>query len=91
AITLVQGNAKQADAVPEFSLEAIQFPAKLFYILSTSGLCSGSSDARRQIQGGAVRMDGDRVVDLNLVFEGAAELQGKVLQVGKNKFVRLVL
>lgn len=91
AITLVQGNAKQADAVPEFSLEAVQFPAKLFYILSTSGLCSGSSDARRQIQGGAVRMDGDRVEDLNLVFESAAELQGKVLQVGKNKFVRLVL
>jgi tyrosyl-tRNA synthetase len=91
AITLVQGNAKQADAVPEFSLEAIQFPAKLFYILSASELCSGSSDARRQIQGGAVRVDGDRVEDLNLVFESAAELQGKVLQVGKNKFVRLVL
>jgi len=91
AITLVQGNAKQADAVPEFSLEAIQFPAKLFYILSTSGLCSGSSDARRQIQGGAVRMDGDRIEDLNLVFESVAALDGKVLQVGKNKFVRLVL
>lgn len=91
AITLVQGNAKQADAVPEFSLEAIQFPAKLFYILSASGLCSGSSDARRQIQGGAVRLDGDRIEDLNLVFESAAELQGKVLQVGKNKFARLVL
>jgi tyrosyl-tRNA synthetase len=91
AITLVQGNAKQADAVPEFSLEAIQFPAKLFYILSASGLCSGSSDARRQIQGGAVRVDGDRIEDVNLVFESAAELQGKVLQVGKNKFVRLVL
>jgi len=91
AITLVQGNAKQADAVPEFSLEAIQFPAKLFYILSASGLCSGSSDARRQIQGGAVRVDGDRIEDLNLVFESAAELQGKVLQVGKNKFVRLEL
>ena len=91
AITLVQGNAKQADAVPEFSLESIQFPAKLFYILSASGLCSGSSDARRQIQGGAVKVDGDRIEDLNLVFESAAALDGKVLQVGKNKFVRLVL
>jgi len=91
AITLVQGDAKQADAVPEFSLESIQFPAKLFYILSASGLCSGSSDARRQIQGGAVKVDGDRIEDLNLVFESAAELQGKVLQVGKNKFARLML
>jgi tyrosyl-tRNA synthetase len=90
AITLVQGNAKQADAVPEFSLEAIQFPAKLFYILSASGLCSGSTEARRQIQGGAVKLDGDRVADQNLIFESTAELEGKVLQVGKNKFARLV-
>jgi tyrosyl-tRNA synthetase len=90
AITLVQGNARQADAVPEFSLEGIQFPAKLFYILSASGLCSGSTEARRQIQGGAVKLDGDRVADQNLTFESAAELEGKVLQVGKNKFARLV-
>jgi tyrosyl-tRNA synthetase len=90
AIALVQGNAKQADAVPEFSLEGIQFPAKLFYILSASGLCSGSTEARRQIQGGAVKLDGDRIADQNLAFESATELSGKVLQVGKNKFARLV-
>jgi tyrosyl-tRNA synthetase len=91
ALTLTQGDAKQADAVPEFSLEGIQFPAKLFYILSASGLCSGSSEARRQMQGGAVKVDGDRVQDTNLTFEHPAELAGKVLQVGKNKFARLVL
>jgi tyrosyl-tRNA synthetase len=91
ALTLTQGDAKQADAVPEFSLDGIQFPAKLFYILSASGLCSGSSDARRQMQGGAVKLDGDRLQDTNLTFETAAELQGKVIQVGKNKFARLVL
>jgi tyrosyl-tRNA synthetase len=90
ALTLVQGNAKQAEAVPEFSLEKIQFPAKLFYILSSSGLCSGSSEARRQIQGGAVRLDGDRVEEVNLTFEQPSDLKGKVLQVGKNRFVRLV-
>jgi tyrosyl-tRNA synthetase len=91
ALTLTQGDAKQADAVPEFSLEGVQFPAKLFYILSASGLCSGSSEARRQVQGGAVKVDGDRVQDTNLTFENPAELAGKVLQVGKNKFARLVL
>jgi tyrosyl-tRNA synthetase len=91
ALTLTQGDAKQADAVPEFSLASVEFPAKLFYILSAAGLCSGSSDARRQIQGGAVRLDGDRVQDVNLSFSHPTELQGKVLQVGKNKFTRLVL
>ena len=90
ALTLIQGDAKQADAVPEFSLGPIEFPAKLFYVLNVSGLCTGSSDARRQIQGGAVRLDGVKVEDVNHTFFTAADLQGKVLQVGKKKFVRLV-
>jgi tyrosyl-tRNA synthetase len=88
ALTLTQGDATQAEAVPEFSLQAIEFPAKLFFILSATGLCSSSSEARRQIQGGAVRLDGERIDDVNLSFERAA-LIGKVLQVGKRKFVRL--
>jgi len=93
ALTLVQGNAAQAEAVPEFSIQGIQFPVKLFYLLGdkATGLCASSSDARRQIQGGAVRLDGDRMTDVNLEFASAEELQGKVLQVGKNKFARLVL
>ncbi|NJK36771.1 MAG: tyrosine--tRNA ligase [Oscillatoriales cyanobacterium RM2_1_1] len=91
ALTLIQGDATQADAVPEFSLATVEFPAKLFYILSTSKLCQGSSDARRQIQGGAVRLDGDRLCDTDLSFDSAEELNGRVLQVGKKKFLRLVL
>ena len=90
ALTLTQGDAKQAEAVPEFSLQGIEFPAKLFFILSATGLCSGSSDARRQIQGGAVRLDGERVDTVDLSVEAAELLAGKVLQVGKRKFVRLV-
>lgn len=90
AETLVQGNAAGAEAVPEFSLATVEFPAKLFYILNASGLCGSSSDARRQMKGGAVRLDGDRLTDDTLTFDSPAELDGKVLQVGKKKFVRLV-
>lgn len=90
ALTLVQGNATQAQSVPEFSLSGIQFPAKLFYILGASGLCKSGGEGRRQIQGGAVRLDGDRVQDIDLTFNQPTDLIGKVLQVGKNKFVRLV-
>jgi tyrosyl-tRNA synthetase len=91
ALALVQGDSASAEAVPEFPLEGIQFPAKLFYILNASGLCASSSEARRQIQGGAVRLDGDRIQDVNLSFDTPEELNGKVLRIGKNKFVRLVL
>lgn len=90
ALNLVGGKTSQADNVPEFSLAAVQFPAKLFYLVSASGLCASSSDARRQVQGGAVRLDGDRLDQANQVFESPTELHGRVLQLGKNKFVRLV-
>lgn len=91
AATLVQGGASgDAANVPEFPLGDVEFPAKLFYILNASGLCASSSDARRQIKGGAVKLDGDRIDDQNTAFDSAGELAGRVLQVGKKKFVRLV-
>lgn len=90
ALNLVQGDAAQAEAVPEFSLSDVEFPAKLFYILGASGLCKSGGEGRRQIQGGAVRLDGDRIQDPNFTLDNPDALHGKVLQVGKKKFVRLV-
>jgi tyrosyl-tRNA synthetase len=88
---VIKGSTASAEAVPEYSLAEVSFPAKLFYLLSASGLCASSSEGRKQIQGGAVRLDGDRVTDLNTTFESVEQLKGKVLQVGKKKFVRLVV
>ncbi len=90
AANLIGGSTTQADAVPEFSVAAIEFPAKIFFVTSTSGLCKTSSDARRQIQGGGVKLNGEKVVDPNFTFETAEELVGQVLQFGKSKFVRFV-
>ncbi|MEY3296987.1 MAG: Tyrosine--tRNA ligase [Cyanobacteriota bacterium] len=90
AISLVQGTGEPAEGVPEFSLSTIQFPAKLFYLVGATGLCASSSDARRQIQGGAVKLDGEKLADPNQEFLDPEALLGKVVQVGKKKFVRLV-
>ncbi|MBM5783471.1 MAG: tyrosine--tRNA ligase [Cyanobacteria bacterium K_DeepCast_35m_m1_288] len=80
-----------ADAeVPEASLAEVNFPAKAFYLLSAVGICASSSEARRQIQGGGVKLDGEKLSDPNQEFAGAAELEGKVLQLGKKTFRRLV-
>ena len=90
ALTLIAGQTQAAEAVPEFSLAAVGFPAKLFYLLGTTPLCASSSEARRHIKGGAVKIDGEKASDPNLTFEGPDKLVGKVLQIGKKKFVRLV-
>jgi tyrosyl-tRNA synthetase len=93
AASLVGGasGSGAADAeVPEASLAAVNFPAKAFYLLSAVGICASSSDARRQIQGGGVKLDGEKLSDPNQEFAAAAELEGKVLQLGKKTFRRLV-
>ena len=92
AIALITkpGHNAGGDSIPEFSLAAVNFPAKIFQILSASGLCSGSNDAKRQIQGGAVKLDGQSIANIELTYDDAAGLVGRVLQVGKKRFKRLV-
>ena len=87
---VLQGNTAAAASVPEFSLAAVTFPLKLFYLLAATGLCKSSGEGRRQIQGGAVRIDSEKITDVDKSFETAEALTGKVLQVGKNKFIRFV-
>lgn len=91
AVELVSaGGTSQSDSIPEYSLTEVEFPVKLFYLLSATGLCKSSGEGRRQIQGGGVKLDGDRVVDVDLSFDTPDLLENRVLQLGKKKFVRLV-
>ncbi|WP_413296359.1 tyrosine--tRNA ligase [Synechococcus sp. MIT S9452] len=89
AATLVGGGGDASADVPEASLAQVNFPAKAFYLLSAVGLCASSSEARRQIKGGAARLEGEKLTDPNQEFASAAELEGKVLQLGKKTFRRL--
>ena len=89
AARLVGGAGDAQADVPVASLAEVNFPAKAFYLLSAVGLCGSSSEARRQIKGGAARLDGQKIVDPNREFASVEELEGKVLQLGKKTFRRL--
>ena len=89
AANLVGGAGDASADVPEASLLAVNFPAKAFYLMSAVGICASSSEARRQIKGGAARLDGEKITDPNQEFASAADLDGKVLQLGKKTFRRL--
>ncbi|MDC0269119.1 tyrosine--tRNA ligase [Synechococcus sp. AH-551-N23] len=90
AATLVAGSGAASAEVPEASLSAVNFPAKAFYLLSAVGICASSSEARRQIKGGAARLEGEKIIDPNQEFASVSDLEGKVLQLGKKTFRRLV-
>jgi len=68
----------------------VNFPAKAFYLLSAVGICASSSEARRAIAGGGVKLDGEKLTDPNQEFSGPEALEGLVLQLGKKTFRRLV-
>jgi tyrosyl-tRNA synthetase len=93
AASLVGGAAGAGAAeaeVPEASLAAVNFPAKAFYLIGAVGIGVTSSEAKRKIQDGGVRLDGEKLLDPNQVFASPEELHGKVLQLGKKTFRRLV-
>ena len=86
---LVLGSKDSIEEMPEGSISKVNFPAKAFYLFSKMELCSSSSEARRQIMGGGVRIDGEKIIDPNLEFKNPDDLIGKILQVGKKKFLRV--
>jgi tyrosyl-tRNA synthetase len=90
ATAAAQAARATAGNIPEFSLQGVTFPVKLFYLLAASGLCRSSSEGRRYIQNGAVRLDEERITAVDQEYSTPELLVGRVLQLGKSKFVRLV-
>ena len=86
---LVLGKQDSLEEIPEGSISKVCFPAKAFYLFSKMELCSSSSEARRQILGGGVRINGEKINDPNIEFDTPDDLIGKILQVGKKKFMRV--
>lgn len=91
ASMVTQGDMTDTSLVPEYSLSEITFPVKLFYLVSASGLTSSSSEARRQIQAGAVKLNGQKIAQVDATFATPDDLTGQVLQVGKKKFVKFTI
>jgi tyrosyl-tRNA synthetase len=50
-------------------------------------LLPSKSEARKMIQNGGIRINGTKVIDINLIVEVTNEL---ILQVGKRRFVKLI-
>jgi tyrosyl-tRNA synthetase len=84
------GSGAAAAEVPEASLAAVNFPAKAFYLVGAVGIGVTSSEAKRRIQDGGVRLDGEKLTDPNQVFASPQELEGKVLRLDRKTFRRLV-
>nr|WP_281759512.1 tyrosine--tRNA ligase [Alicyclobacillus hesperidum] len=78
----------QAGALPE-DMEEVTVPGEPIWIvklLTDLGLANSNSEARRAIAEGSVRLNGEKVLDVDLQYEPH---DGDVLQRGKRQFRRL--
>jgi len=70
--------------IPEYSTSEPRM--KLVKLLTESGLCAGSGEAKRLISGGGVSLNGEKIS----AFDAEVDLpDGAVLRAGKRKFVKI--
>jgi len=72
---------------PDMPVLAVPEPANVVDLLAAAGLVRSKSEARRLVQQGGVRLDGEKVSTIEVEIAVTDE---RVLQVGRRRFVRLV-
>jgi len=80
---LFLGHKEKVGEIPAISLKEVVFPVKFFYLLSALKLFKSSSESKRSIKGGGVKIDSQKVINPDLVFNSKNDLEGKILQIGK--------
>ncbi len=76
----------QKGGIPEDIIEVQVQAGAIANIIKTAGLTQSTSEALRMIDQGAVKIDGERVNERNLVLEKGKTV---VLQVGKRRFAKI--
>ena len=77
------GDNEKVGNIPIIDLDSIHFPIKFFYLLSYLKFFNSSSEAKRAIKGGGVRIDNLKITNPDLVFNSSEEIKGKIIQIGK--------
>jgi len=77
-------NKEIPEDLPEFSLSEGNY--KLVKLLTDSGLCTGSGEAKRLIMGGGISIDGEKIVSIDACVDIT---DGMVLRAGKRKFIKI--
>ncbi len=76
--------------VQEFVITSGEFPITLARLLATAGLATSNKEGRRKIEQGGVRIEGEKVTDPDVEVT-ADEINGKLLQLGKRAWARIVI
>jgi tyrosyl-tRNA synthetase len=76
------------DDMPEKRLQSASGSMSIAIVLKEADLTKSTSEARRKVQEGAVRLNGERVSDFNLEIPAG---ESHVIQVGNRRFARITI
>ena len=79
-------NNETPDEMPEFTLKSEGEKVLLCKVLAEAQLVKSNSEGRRSIQGGGVKVNGEKIADENLEVAATGEY---VIQVGKRRFAKV--
>lgn len=79
---------KIPDDIEEFEMQSTDGSLGIAYIIKDAGMTTSTGEAIRMIKQGAVKIDGEKVIDTKLSVENNTT---KVYQVGKRKFARVTI
>jgi tyrosyl-tRNA synthetase len=78
---------QQRELPPDMPVLAVPEPTNVVDLLAAAGMVNSKSEARRLIQQGGVKLDGEKVPGIEAEI---AVTEERVLQIGRRRFVRLV-
>jgi tyrosyl-tRNA synthetase len=76
------------EEMPQVSYNAADCPLLLAKALTESGLTKSNGEARRSIDQGGVKLNGEKVSNANLELTATGEY---IVQIGKRRFLRIVI
>ncbi len=76
------------DDMPEITISVGSNGMPIANLIKNVGLSDSTSEAIRLVQQGAVRVDGEKISDRNLLLQGKKTI---ILQVGKRRFAKVTL
>ena len=79
-------NNETPEDMPEVVLAPESEKVMLCKVLAESGLTKSNSEGRRSIQGGGVKVNGEKIADENLEIDCVGEY---IIQVGKRRFAKV--
>jgi tyrosyl-tRNA synthetase len=85
AIVLNGSSVNSTSDIPKVSLETIQFPIPFVNLLKSLNLLNSTSEGKRRIKGGSIRLNGTKVVDETMIVESLEMIYNKTLQLSKRE------